>query len=519
MPKQILLIILFLLFPNNAWAASFTDVDAADWYYHDIKEMQQTGWLTGYEDGSFRPNEAISAAEFVSICTRAANQNVEQANSGHWAANIMANALQSGWYDWDELPPTGEKFDQPIQRQLAVKILMQALLPGQSGDYVTQSQKIRDFSQLDGRYYNAVLAAYAAGVTGGDNSGFFHPHESLSRAEACAMILRAKRAAGQQGLSPTPIQLNFQLSNEGKRIPAQQGPVSANGRLKVVGTELCNENGEPIVLRGMSSHGIQWYSQFTTASAIANTAAYGANVFRVAMYTEEGGYISNPQLVNQVIAAVEAAIDNDMYVIIDWHILSDGNPMQHLQEAKSFFAAMSKRYRNVPNVIYEICNEPNGNISWATDVKPYAEAVIAAIRAEDTNAVILIGSPTWSQDVHLVAQNPISGSNLMYTCHFYAGTHGEALRQRIAEALLQGLPIFVSEWGCSSADGSNGVYLNEAAAWLQFLTEHNISWCNWSLCDKNETSAALKPGTSPAEKWSENNLTESGRFVFSHFKD
>ena len=103
------------------------------------------------------------------------------------------------------------------------------------------------------------------------------------------------------------------------------------------------------------------------------------------------------------------------------------------------------------------------------------------------------------------------------TLHFYAGTHGEELRRRIDDVRAKGLGVFVSEWGTSRADGSGGVFPEESAVWLDFLEERAISWVNWSLCDKNETSAALKPGTPNDRLWTDSDLSESGRFVFSRF--
>ena len=147
--------------------------------------------------------------------------------------------------------------------------------------------------------------------------------------------------------------------------------------------------------------GLQWYGSFANAQSIRNTAQHGANVFRLAMYTGEGGYLSQPEAMKQtLIAAADAAIAQDLYVILDWHILSDGDPSAHTEEAVAFFTEMAKRYKDSPAVLYEICNEPNGNISWSGNVKPYAEKVVQAIRAQAPKAVILIGSPTWSQDIH-----------------------------------------------------------------------------------------------------------------------
>jgi endoglucanase len=294
--------------------------------------------------------------------------------------------------------------------------------------------------------------------------------------------------------------------------------VSENGWLQVKGTQLCNEQGQAVVLRGMSSHGLQWYSNFTSAQSIQNVADAGANLFRVAMYTGEGGYLSQPEVMwNKMVAAIDAAIANDLYVIADWHILSDGNPRTNQSQAVDFFTRLSQRYGDNPAVIYEICNEPNGAVTWSGDVKPYAQTLVNTIRKNAPQSIILIGSTTWSQDIHLAAADPVKGTNLMYTLHFYAGTHGAELRERIDSALKKGLPIFVSEWGTSRADGSGGVYLAESKVWLDFLDSRGISWANWSLCDKNETSAALKPGTSPNAKWTQKDLTESGRFVFSRF--
>ena len=161
-------------------------------------------------------------------------------------------------------------------------------------------------------------------------------------------------------------------------------------------------------------------------------------------------------------------------------------------------------------------SEPNGNVSWAGQVKPYAERVVSAIR-EYSGGVILIGSSTWSQDIHLPAADPVEGENLMYTLHFYAGTHGKDLQNRLEKAFGDGLPVFVSEWGTSRADGSGGVFSEEAKTWLALLSKYNISWCGWSLCDKNETSAALKPGTAPDRAWTENDLSESGKLMFGAF--
>ena len=293
--------------------------------------------------------------------------------------------------------------------------------------------------------------------------------------------------------------------------------VKYHGSLKVTGTALTGSNGETVMLRGMSSHGMQWYPKFARSESIAATKRAGANVFRIAMYTDEGGYLTHPAVAQDVIRAVDDALALDMYVIIDWHILYDNDPLRNVDRAAEFFGEMSLRYKNEPGVIYEICNEPNGEeVTWAGSVKPYAEKIIPVIRANAPDSLILMGSSTWSQDVDIAAADPLQFNNIMYTLHFYAGTHGEVLREKCRKALELGAPVFVSEWGTSRADGSGGVFIQQSEEWLSFLEELGISWCNWSLGDRDETSAALKPGS--PQSWSEDDLSESGRYVYGRFR-
>ena len=294
--------------------------------------------------------------------------------------------------------------------------------------------------------------------------------------------------------------------------------VSDNGWLKIENNTLVNKDGNKIQLKGMSTHGIQWYGKYANEEMIKKLRdEWGSNLFRVAMYTNENGYIQNRSLENEVTKIVDMAIKLDMYVIIDWHILSDNDPLTYKNESKEFFSKMSKKYKNYPNVIYEICNEPNGNVTWNENVKPYAEEVISVIRENSKNSIIIVGTPTWSQDVDKAAQNPINDKNVMYALHFYSGTHTDYLRQR-AKSVLNKIPIFVSEWGVSDASGNGGVYLDESKKWTDFMKENNISWANWSLSDKSESSALLING-SPINSLDDKYLSESGKFIKNVMKE
>lgn len=214
------------------------------------------------------------------------------------------------------------------------------------------------------------------------------------------------------------------------------------------------------------------------------------------------------------------ATELGLYVIIDWHILSDGNPNTYKTQAINFFNEMSTLYKDNDNVIYEICNEPNGNVQWSKDIKPYAQEVIGEIRKIDDDAIILCGTPTWSQDVDIVADDPIQGySNIMYTLHFYADTHRQNLRDKAQIALNKNLPLFVSEFGICDASGNGNINEQEANNWINFLNKNNISWVCWNLSNKNESSALLSSNTNKMSGWTKEELSQQGKWLITKLKD
>jgi endoglucanase len=295
---------------------------------------------------------------------------------------------------------------------------------------------------------------------------------------------------------------------------AAPGPnvVSQYGELKVERGQLCDHNGKPIQLKGMSTLGL--WSPYNAETVKNLVQDWHISVLRVAMYTKEYGYIDNPSVKEKVKMLVNAAIDQGIYVIIDWHILSDGDPNQYKEQAKAFFVEMAKMYGQYPNVIYEICNEPNGEIvGWDNRIKPYAEYMIPAIRAVDPDNIIVVGTDTWSQGVRAAADNPLQYSNIMYALHFYAGTHGRSLRNNADYALSKGIAIFVTEWGVSTSTGGGGVFLEASQQWLDWMDTHKLSWVNWSMSDRGESSAALLPGTGVTGPWKDSVLSESGKWV------
>nr|AGW99979.1 endo-beta-1,4-glucanase [Bacillus licheniformis] len=292
-------------------------------------------------------------------------------------------------------------------------------------------------------------------------------------------------------------------------------PVAKNGQLSIKGTQLVNRDGKAVQLKGISSHGLQWYGEYVNKDSLKWLRDdWGITVFRAAMYTADGGYIDNPSVKGKVKEAVEAAKELGIYVIIDWHILNDGNPNQNKEKAKEFFKEMSSLYGNTPNVIYEIANEPNGDVNWKRDIKPYAEEVISVIRKNDPDNIIIVGTGTWSQDVNDAADDQLKDANVMYALHFYAGTHGPIFTGSGSLCTQQREHLFfVTEWGTRQVCGNGGVFLDQSREWLKYIDSKTISWVNWNPADKQESSSALKPGASKTGGWRLSDLSASGTFV------
>lgn len=288
--------------------------------------------------------------------------------------------------------------------------------------------------------------------------------------------------------------------------------VSYHGQLKLENNQLVNEKGEFVRLKGVSTHGIQWYGELANYDNLVELKnEWKANVFRIAMYTLDDGYITDRSLVERVEEIVDLAIRLDMYVIIDWHILRDGNPRQYEEEAIDFFDYMSQKYRDFPHVIYEICNEPNGDVTWSDHIKPYALNVINTIRKNTRSAIVIVGTPNWSQDVDVVVNDPIDDQAVMYAFHFYSGTHQQNLIDKAA-SVVEKIPLFISEWGVSDANGSGGYYLDEASSFISFMDQYHLSWVNWSLSTKDEEASLLLP-SAPNNSLKDEYLSPGGKFV------
>ena len=293
-----------------------------------------------------------------------------------------------------------------------------------------------------------------------------------------------------------------------------QTPVQMHGRLHVSGNRIMDQNGKPVSLNGMAFFWSQWMPQYYNSGCVKWLANdWKCSILRASMAVEAGGYLSNPgPETAKVRAIVDAAIAEGIYVVVDFHETEDG--ASHLSQAKAFFKEVSAAYASVPNIIYETWNEPLPGYSWSGVIKPYHQALINVIRANDPDNLILCGTRSWSQEVEEASLDPIKdAANIVYTLHFYAATHRQSLRDKAAKALANGIPLMVTEGGLSEASGGGALDTSEARRWVDFLKQNSISWMNWSVGDKSESSAALQSGASGSGGWSLGQLTPSGTWV------
>jgi endoglucanase len=324
--------------------------------------------------------------------------------------------------------------------------------------------------------------------------------------------------AADDAAMPEPIDPDDVGSDEdrgaGDDDPA---PVERHGALKVVGTRLYDEHDEAVQLRGVSSMWLNWeddgYAEDVTGLRWLRNN-WGLSVIRASMGVEPAGaYLADPERARaQVERMIDNAIAAGVYVIVDWH---DHHAHQHQAQAVEFFADIAARYGDAPNVLYEPFNEPQ-QIHWSMELKPYHEAVVAAIREVDPDNIVILGTPNWSQDVERAAAAPVEGDNLMYTLHFYACTHQDWLRGKGNVAVSQGLALFVTEWGATHADGGldGKVCLDEAARWHEWMNGHGISWTAWKFDDcEPDATCLLEPDAPLQGGWTEEWLRGHAPFV------
>lgn len=284
--------------------------------------------------------------------------------------------------------------------------------------------------------------------------------------------------------------------------------------LHVSGAALLDQEGDTVVLTGPSMGWHTNWGRFYNAGTVeALKEKWGARITRAAIGAHGSGdclrsySADSAYAVNSAMALIDAAIDNGMYVICDWHAHDNTK-----DDAKEFFKVITGKYGDTPNIIYEIWNEPL-DITWQ-EMKDYAAEVVPVIRANAPSSVVIVGTPRWDQEIDLAAADPIGMDNLLYAVHYYAATHKDYLREKTERAIESGLPVIISECGSMEASGDGPIDYESWQAWMDLADRHRLSVLMWDIADKNETCSMLTPDA-PADgrEWTDAHYKEWARLA------
>ena len=377
-------------------------------------------------------------------------------------------------------------------------------------------------------YYAGEIGAGAT-VTIGGKVGFKPSSVTLGTPYVRAVNCNPPKGEGTSG-----GELKYTLTGQLKDTPYAETPVGKHGRLHLAKVDgygnapvIVDQYGKPFQMRGASTHGVQWFPEYINKGAMQTLRdEWGVNLLRMACYvTQYNGYTNGGQSLidSKIVEGVQAAKELGMYVIVDWHIHEE-NPHTTKTVAEQFFKKYATLYKDYDNVIFEICNEPTG-VQWYTggnDLYSYCKDIAGIIRDCGSKALIVCGTNNWSQDVENVAKKPLKDDgfeDIMYTFHFYSGTHYEDKRQKVRTAVAAGTPIFVTEFGICDASGNGGYDTANADEWIEFLDSMNISYACWSFCNKGESASYLKTSCNKTTGgFEESDLTTTGIWLVNTYR-
>lgn len=286
---------------------------------------------------------------------------------------------------------------------------------------------------------------------------------------------------------------------------AAQSPVERHGQLRVEGTQLVDSKGAPVQLRGVSMGWHNMWPRFYNQGTVDRlTGDWGADLVRCSVgvaHLDSGFDCDSVAAYAVVDSIVQGAVRNGAYVLVDFH----SHPNK-LADAKRFFTHVAGKYGHLPNIMYEIWNEPT-EVPWS-ECKAYAEELIPVIRALDPDGIVVVPTPRWDQEVDKAADDPIAGvPGLLYSLHYYAATHTGWLRDKAQYAIDKGLPLIMSECASMLHTGDGVVDTKEWDEWMRFADEKGISWAAWSISDKDETCSMLRPSAaSDGREWRDSDL-------------
>ncbi len=345
-------------------------------------------------------------------------------------------------------------------------------------------------------------------------------------------------------------ELKYEPSGIMKEVASESTEVGIHGKLSIADVDgytapvIVDKDNNPYQLRGVSTHGLSWFPQYVNKGAFQTFRDYwGVNLIRIAVYAREGdnAYVNqyakewteregryyvegqnqeyNDKLIKE---GVKYAAELGMYVIVDWHVLNY-NPNEDLEEATAFFKKYATMYKDYDNVIFEICNEPTGT-AWFNgsdnDLYSYCTRLTNVIRECGSDAIVICGTDSYSSKVDEVAGHLLEDKNTIYTCHFYSASHYAEPMKKLTDALKNGVPVIVSEYGVCTYSGDGRYDLENADVWLDICDKNNVSYACWAISNSYESAAYFQENLEKYEgNWTENDLTTTGKYIIKRYNE
>ena len=240
--------------------------------------------------------------------------------------------------------------------------------------------------------------------------------------------------------------------------------VDIHGQLSVDRLDIVDAQGEKVILRGMCMDLASDDCGFINGNTIQTLAEdWGCNVIRIKL--DYSPYVNDPDnYFNALCSAIDLCEEQGVYVIADFEFPDECNYEAVQITAVGLFSRLSAIYAESPNILYEICSnvgaydseDTENSVSWSGIVRPYAEAVIDAIRENDRDNIIIIGTPVYESPTAMASISLIEESNLLYALNDI---------ESIPSSTAIGIPLIRTS--------ITELYMLD----LEALEEAGISWC------------------------------------------
>ena len=292
---------------------------------------------------------------------------------------------------------------------------------------------------------------------------------------------------------------------------------SSHGALTVSdGGTLTDVFGHNFTLNGISIDTENLNSTYLTQETFVTLKdELKVNMVRIPVWLNgTGGYCTGDDMTRAIIrsnvyAALNAAIYQDMYVILEWNLAEEQDLLKYRNEALAFFEDIATAYRAFPNIIYEIgSGKDTEDCSWE-DMLPFETELIDCIRYYSPDCVVIVGLPDGGQGIYEASENLIQRDNLLYG---YTMDPMDLYEEANLEMALadEELPLFVT--GYSPLDEDGELLWQTSDTFLGLLNYYEISRCYSQLSSADADNSLLQSWFTGADSWNADAYTPSGNW-------